>query len=209
VEIATAAGELVERWKGLELRIVSRAALPSEWSPALLAPYLERRVGEIVTRSAVSVAVGVNGHTNGMLKRADGKPFGNGFHMSRSHAGELTLSVTSQAAVGCDCEPVKPRTPEVWHDLLGPGGFALANFVACEAHETLESAATRVWCAVECVRKAGLRPDMGIVLAPPEEHADAAPGWVVLAAGTARIGTVVAPVAGFDEPLAFAVLVGS
>jgi len=47
------------------------------------------------------------------------------------------------------------------------------------------------------------------VLAPPEEHADAVSGWVVLAAGTARIGTVVVPVAGFDDPLAFAVLVGS
>ena len=135
VEIATAAGELVERWTGLELRIVSCAASPNEWIPALLAPYLERRVAEIVPSAAVSVAVGVNGDTNGMLKRGDGKPFTNGSHLSRSHAGELTISVMSPASVGCDCEPVTSRSPEVWRDLLGAGGFALAELVAREGGE--------------------------------------------------------------------------
>jgi enediyne polyketide synthase len=206
VEIATEAGELVERWTGLQLRIVSSAASPNEWTPALLAPYLERRVGEIVPRAAVSVAVGVNGHTHGMLKRADGKPFTNGFHISRSHAGELTLSVSSPAAVGCDCEPVSARPPDVWRDLLGAGGFALAELVARERSEPLDAAATRVWCAMESVKKAGLRHDLGMVLATAEEAA-AQSGWVVLGAGAARIATVVAPVSGFEQPLAFAVLV--
>ncbi len=209
LEIATAQGDIVERWTGLELRIVSTAASPAEWTPALLAPYLERRIGEIVPRAAVSVALGVNGHTNGMLKRPDGKPVANGFHVSRSHAGELTLSVTSPAAVGCDCEPVAARSSAVWRDLLGAGGFALAELVAREGREPLEAAATRVWCAIECVKKAGLRQDLGIVLSTPEEHAASASGWVVLGAGASRIATLVAPVAGFDQPLAFAFLVGA
>lgn len=207
VEIATMAGELVERWTGLELRIVSSAASPNEWIPALLAPYLERRVAEIVPSAAVSVAVGMNGHTNGVLKRGDGKPFTNGFHLSRSHAGELTLSVKSLTSVGCDCEPVTARPPAVWRDLLGAGGFALAELVAREGGEPLEVAATRVWCAMEAVKKAGLRHDIGIVLETLQEPRSAASGWVVLGAGAARIATLVAPVAGFADPVAFAVLV--
>jgi enediyne polyketide synthase len=206
VEIATTAGELVERWTGLELRIVGSVASPNEWTPALLAPYLERRVAEIVPSAAVSVAVDLNGHPNGTLKRGDGKPFTNGFHLSRSHAGELTISVMSPAPVGCDCEPVTTRPLEVWRDLLGAGGFALAELVVREGGEPLEAAATRVWCAIEAVKKAGLRHDIGIVLATPQEPRSAASGWVVLEAGAARIATLVSPVAGFADPVAFAIL---
>ena len=113
----------------------------------------------------------------------------------------------SPASVGCDCEPVTARPPEVWRDLLGAGGFALAELVAREGGEPLETAATRVWCAIEAVKKAGLRHDIGIVLATPQEPGSAASGWVVLGAGAARIATLVAPVAGFADPVAFAVLV--
>ena len=215
MEITTPAGAVLERWNRLELRIVSTSApAPSTWPAALLAPYLERRVGEIVPRSRVGVVVGSNGNGNGngngkKLHRADGKPIANGIQISRAHAGKLTFTVTSSEAVGCDCEPVTPRPAATWRDLLGAGGFALAELVAREAREDLDRAATRVWCAMESMKKAGARQDMGIVLASPEEHQAAVAGWVLLGAGTSRIATLIAPVAGFSEPLAFAVLVGA
>ena len=208
--IVTPQGQVVEQWKGLELRIVSAAALPSHWPPALLAPYLERRIGEIAPRSHVSIKLGINGNGsgNGLLHRTDGKPQHPSGFISRSHAGNLTLAATSPEAVGCDCEPVAPRTAAAWGDLLGPGGFALAKLVARETREELDPAATRVWCALECARKAGARSDIGIVLATPDDPNSISSGWVVLAAGAARIATLVAPVAGFRELLAFAVMVG-
>ena len=73
--------------------------------------------------------------------------------------------------------------------------------------EQLDAAATRVWCMIEAVKKAGLRQDIGVVLATPQAPQSAASGWVVLGAGAARIATLVAPVAGFADPVAFAVLV--
>ena len=47
----------------------------------------------------------------------------------------------------------------------------------------------------------------GDTLAAPQEPRSTASGWVVLGAGAARIATLVAPVAGFADPVAFAVLV--
>ncbi|HEV2448751.1 MAG TPA: SDR family NAD(P)-dependent oxidoreductase, partial [Candidatus Sulfopaludibacter sp.] len=209
MEIATPEGQVVERWSEMELRIVSTSApVPDVWPPALLAPYLERRVCEIVPRRQVGVLLGTNGKSNG-YRRPDGKPVSNGIQLSRAHAGNLTMTVTSGAPVGCDCEPVASRTASVWRDLLGPGGFALAELVSREAAEDLDHAATRVWCAVESMKKAGARQDLGIVLATPEEHLAAQSGWVVLGAGASRIATLIAPVAGFSDPVAFAVLVGA
>src|SRR5262249_61007160 len=104
-----------------------------------------------------------------------------------------TISVMSPASVGCDCELVTARPPEVWRDLLGASGFALAELVAREGAEPLEAAATRVWCAIEAVKKAGLRHDIGIGLATPQEPRAAASGWGVLGAGAARSAHLGAP----------------
>ena len=213
--IATDAGEVVERWTGLELRIVTTAPALPTWPPALLAPYLERRIAEIAPLGGVAVAVGANGNRNGhgrkngLVRRPDGKPLLNGSHISRSHARGLVLTVTAPAEVGCDCEPVTPRSAATWRDLLGPAGFALAELVAREIREDLSKAATRVWCALECMKKAGARQDLGILLSTADDSTAGSGGWVVLGAGSGRIATLVAPVAGFDEPLAFAVLVNS
>jgi enediyne polyketide synthase len=111
--------------------------------------------------------------------------------------------------VGCDCEPVTPRPPDVWRDLLGADGFALADLVARSAGESQHTAATRVWCALESLKKAGARLDAGIVFSTPEDSTAAAPGWVVLRSGTAQIPTLVAVVSGVDQPLAIAILVAS
>jgi enediyne polyketide synthase len=207
LEIQTLEGEPVECWSGLELRIVGPAESPQRWPAALLAPYLERRIAETTGLDGVSVALRPNGIARGIFRRADGKPLRNGSYVSRSHAGGLTLEVSAAVAVGCDCEPVTPRPPDVWRDLLGADGFALADLVARSAGESQHTAATRVWCALESLKKAGARLDAGIVFSTPEDSTAAAPGWVVLRSGTAQIPTLVAVVSGVDQPLAIAILV--
>jgi len=208
LEIKTLDGELVERWSGLELRIVGPAVLPHQWPGALLAPYLERRIAESWGPPRVSITLSPNGHANGILKRPDGKPSPNGVHVSRSHAGQLTLEVTSHVPVGCDCEQVTPRRQDGWRDLLGPDGFALAELIAHSASESPDIAATRVWCAIESLKKAGARPDAGLVLSSEDATASAPSSWITLRSGAARIATLVAPVDGAGQPFAFAILVG-
>ena len=46
VDVRDPAGALVERWEGLQLHAVRKRDGSGPWTPALLGPYLERRVGD-------------------------------------------------------------------------------------------------------------------------------------------------------------------
>jgi enediyne polyketide synthase len=92
----------------------------------------------------------------------------------------------------------------VWRDLLGPERFALAGVLAQETGEDLAAAATRVWAAQECLKKAGLMADTPLVLSSSTEN-----GWILFTAGSLGVATLVAPVRGAHDPLALAVLVKS
>jgi enediyne polyketide synthase len=220
-EIVGAGGEVLVGGRGLLLRLVDGAAHPgalgsrsadNPWPPALLAPYLERRVKEILPLSGISVllvANGNNGRSHGILHRPDGKPLAVAGHVSRSRAGNLTMTVGGAQPVGCDCEAVAGRTPDLWRDLLGQDGFALAGLLARDLCEDLDRSCTRVWCALESVKKAGGRRDLALALSSPRGSMAEFDGWVVLRAGPASIATLVAPVAGFAGPLAFALMVGA
>ena len=120
-----------------------------------------------------------------------------------SRGRSFTLTVTSRSAVGCDCEPVMPRPLSTWRDLLGPGGIALAELVSREmCGMTSISAATRVWCALECVKKPGSQ-DIGpscFRLSGGRCTASASSGSGVPGiAGVTRIATLVAPVVGIGD----------
>ena len=80
-----AAGAPVERWEGLQLRVVGAAGRKVPWVTALLGPYLERKVREIVPGAAISIAMRRNGDSRQAIeqalgfravlgKRPDGKP---------------------------------------------------------------------------------------------------------------------------------------
>ena len=114
------------------------------------------------------------------------------------------MAVAGPGPMGCDVEPVTPRSAETWQDLLGTERFALAELVAREADEDRDTAATRVWAAGECLKKAGVSLDSPLVLA--SAHAD---GWVVLSSGSLAIASFVAPVRDRQERLALAVLTRS
>jgi enediyne polyketide synthase len=137
--------------------------------------------------------------------RFDGKPEVAGERdVSVAHARDLTLALAGHRPVGCDIEPVVGRPDVTWQDLLGPDRFALAQFIARESREDLAAAATRVWTASECLKKAGALADAPLILATSTMD-----GWVVLESGLLAIATFIAPVQAMQEPLAFAILLRS
>jgi len=219
LEVVDPAGRVRERWEGLRLRRAGELAPAGGWVPALLGPYLERMVEELIPGAAVAAAVERDGRGGRearrtralrralgvrvpLSRRADGRPEAAGatLAVSAAHAGGLTLAVSGAAPLGCDVEPVAAREPSVWRDLLGADGWALAGIVAGAAGESANAAATRVWSAREALVKAGAQR------AAPLVFASTAPGgWVVLQSGATAVASAALRVAGEDLPLVLAV----
>ena len=222
VDVTSADGVAVERWEGLQLRIVATAAPRAAWLPELLAPYLERRVSELTHASGPLVTLQRDGRGDGaasdaairsvagqdvvIRRRPDGKPELLGAHartVSVAHMGELVLAAAGSAPLACDLEPVVERSETLWQDLLGTS-MALARLVAAENGETVHAAATRVWATTECLKKCGAPPDAPLTLV-----SSSGDGWVVLGSGAVVTATALVRIQGHDAPIVIAVLIGN
>jgi enediyne polyketide synthase len=209
-------GTLFEKWEGLCLRKVEDLPRRECWSESLLGPYVERRLEELLPHARVAVVLERGAHADQAIqlalgstakwhRRPDGKPEAAGMTaVSAAHTGGLVLAVSGQAPIGCDLELVAARPPETWRDLLGVERFRLAELLAGEAGEDFKAAATRVWTAIECLKKAG-----AMVGAPLVLGAICRDGWILLGSGAQAIATYLAPVREFAAPLAIGVLTGS
>jgi enediyne polyketide synthase len=207
-------GSVLEQWEGLCLRKVADIPRRRPWMPSLLAAHVERRLEEFVPCAGASVVLerGVTGNDalaqalGGdvvLRRRADGKPeASNGRAVSAAHAGDLTLAVAAAQAAGCDLESVTARGVEDWRGLLGAERFRLAELLAAKAD--LDTAATRVWCAVECLKKVGAATDAPLTLVAAADD-----GWTVLSSGARVIATYGGAVADGPERLVVGVLVTS
>ena len=218
-------GRIVERWEGLRLQAVRKTDGRGPWIPVLLGPYLERQAAELLPhrpRCVVepdSVAVAGGRHSRReqteaavgrMLEspvivshRGDGKPevAVDGIGVSASHGAGVTLAVTGPGRVGCDVEAVRDRTVEDWRALLGAEQFALAELIQREFGEGLSVAATRVWGAVECLRKTGRALAGPVTLARPGPA-----GWVLLHSGQAKIAAFCTRLRDEPDPVVFTIL---
>jgi enediyne polyketide synthase len=216
-------GELQEYWQGLQVTMVKGANFTGPWSPPVLGPYLERRLKELVPSANVTVAIERDpdadrrAQSNLALQRAlggkiavqrrpDGKPeVMDGRVVSVAHTAELTLAVAGpqeNGPIGCDVEPVEVRSEAVWQGLLGSERFKLVDVVAQTAHEDRDIAATRVWTAGECLKKAGAALDTALTLASASPD-----GWVLLSAGSLVTATYLAQIQSGPNPLVLAMLV--
>jgi enediyne polyketide synthase len=184
----------------------------------LLGPYVERQLaalghtpparvlfaetpGEPARRGAGRAIA--DGITAGTRIRPDGKPEGaNGAAVSAAHAGALTMAVTGPSGVGCDVEPVADRPAHVWRDLLGSDRATLADLIARERPEPYAAGATRVWAAIESLKKAGAAAGAPLVLDRIRDD-----GWVTLRAGRYAVSTWVAERAA-EHTVALAVATG-
>lgn len=195
-------GAILEKWSGLRLRKVEDLPRRSPWKEALLGPYLERRLEELIPGCRVGVvvarggpdgpsarsqaAVGVLlGTSTTVLHRADGKPeVAGGPEISTAHAGDVTLAVGGPAPIGCDLETVSLRTAEAWLELLGAERMSLAQRISAETGDDLSTSATRLWTALECLKKAGAMSDAPLVL-----RGGSPDGWVTFSSGPRTIAT--------------------
>jgi enediyne polyketide synthase len=231
IAVRDEAGEVVERWDGLRLQAVRKGDGRGPWVVPLLGSYLERELEDLVgaevavavvpdqaepasdAASATSAAGGrraltalATGHAVGhpveITYRPDGRPeLDGGRTISASHGAGTTLSVVAAGTLGCDVEAVTERPPQEWADLLGQHA-ALAKLVAAETDQSLDAAGTRVWSAIECLRKAGLPAEAPLTLTDVRRDT-----WTVLASGELRIATLVTSLRDAPEPVVFAVLV--
>ncbi len=219
LEVTDAHGEVIERWQGLRLRAVETMSMHEAWPDALLAPYLERRLEELAAAGArVKVALERGGRaerpartdtviqhalgkTARVWRRPDGKPVCAGEEtISAAHALDFTLAVARAGGTACDLEAVAPRTNTVWRDLLGTESFQLAERITREHGESADTAATRLWTAMECLKKIGQPVTSPLVL-----EASTDDGWTQLRAGGVTIMTCVAAVRGLKSPLVLSV----
>jgi len=228
VEVKDADGRLWERWTGLRLRMIDGAAFRGPWAAPLVGPYVERRVRGLIPGSAVSVVVELDatagerrprseralrrllGGSVRVARRPDGRPelltddgpeVSSRQHVSVSHCRDLTLAVAGGRRLACDVEEVGARDASVWRDLLGPEAFALASTVARLAGESLDAAATRVWTAKECLKKAGASDAAPLTLGSIEGD-----GWVTLESPPYLAVTCAAEMIGLEKRLIFTVL---
>jgi enediyne polyketide synthase len=225
IDVLSPTGVLVERWEGLTLRAVRKRDGAGPWVPSMLSSYLERSLERVLggsrtvvvepdpyygaaattaerraqTELAASRAIG---GPAGVRYRPDGKPEVDGVEVSASHKADLTLAVVGSSQLACDVETAVEREAQDWSGLLGPELVALSELLAQETGESPTVSSTRVWCALECVRKTGA---MTQALAVHRVHAD---GWAVLSSGEARIATWATTVNGQPQPVVFAVLAG-
>ncbi len=223
IAVRTSAGEVVERWEGLSLRAVRKGDGRGPWVAPLLGSYLERTLEHLL---GVAVAAAVEpdqpddpeqdggrragtvlaasralGRRVTIRYRPDGRPEIDGDQsISASHGAGVTLCVATAGPVGCDVEPVAPRSSVTWDGLLGSHA-SVAGLVATETGEGLDTACTRVWAAIECVQKAGLPASAPVTLTPVRQDA-----WTVFASGALRIATLVTTLRDAPDPVVFAVL---
>jgi enediyne polyketide synthase len=213
-------GNVHERWEGLALRRIGAIALPERWPATLLSSYLERRLDELVgdrrarvamlhgdgsRRDAADLALSrALGGVVGVHRRPDGRPVTRApTDVSAAHLIGCTLAVAGAGPVACDIELVTRRAHAVWCDLLGDERLELARRVAAEGSEEFDRAATRVWSAAECIKKAGLAVAEPLKLARVESD-----GWTLLRCADACVATLATRIDGIDGEVVVAVLVG-
>ncbi len=225
VEIRAPGGRLLERWAGLRLRAVRRNDGAGPWDPVLLGPYLERHLAGRVPdglrcvvepdaspasgdrdsqRGRTSAAVSrLLGHPATVFYRGDGKPevAGCDVTISASHGAGVTFAVAGGTRLACDVETVRDRSGQDWRALLGADLAALGTTIQRAAGDKPAVAATRVWGAVECVRKAGRALAQPLIL-----EGTGPGGWVALRSGPASIATFATRLRGQPQAIVLAVL---
>jgi enediyne polyketide synthase len=214
LEILAESGEVLETWTGLNLQMVEPLAVAS-WSPGTLATYLERKMEEFAPSAVLKIgfeqaqhemplrskrSAGTNGFHADVYHRPYGRPEVNGSACaSFAHSGDLTMLVAADQLVACDLEAVS-GTALSWPDLLGQH-HALAKLVSGHSAEEFNIAATRVWSALECLKKAEIGDSAPLSMLSGQEK-----GWILFRSGPNLIATFSASVTGRTAPLVVAIL---
>ena len=142
-------------------------------------------------------------NTEQLLKRADGKPFINSDeHVSVSHHADAKMLVKSQTKVGCDVEQVNDRDASTWNAMLGKDKTELAAFVSTSLKESISVSSTRLWGAMECLKKSGDNLLSAISLDKSDTD-----GFVIFKSGNKKVISYCAWLNEFNSDVVFSVLI--
>jgi enediyne polyketide synthase len=205
VKVEDSNGHLCERWNGLRLHAVARIEMQWPWPAPLLAPYLERRLAEILPSTDVRISLNeaaANQDSKCSYHRPDGKPEEQAhpkMQVSHSHCGNLILTARSQLAIGCDMERYADRDEPSWSGLLGEQWLSVAQMIGSENDIGLDQCATQVWALKESLRKCGAAFDQHLQI-----QSQTSDGWTILSSGELQAATFLTSIQGFREKIAFA-----
>ena len=227
MEILNEFGQVLERWEALTLKVISPIKDSTQYSGALLGPYLEREIQALIPEANMRVVVDkdatatrtarkeralkqIVGITASLQRRLDGKPevliHGEGgvpkTEVSISHCDSYTIVVGGDVPVGCDIESVKTRSPQDWNDLLGAEKFLLTELLVDETGQTIDVCGTCVWSAMECLKKVGFLEVTPLVL-----ESTSTQNWIQFNSGSLLIATHLSAVPDSAEPLIISLLI--
>jgi NAD(P)-dependent dehydrogenase (short-subunit alcohol dehydrogenase family)/acyl-CoA thioesterase FadM/3-hydroxymyristoyl/3-hydroxydecanoyl-(acyl carrier protein) dehydratase len=135
-------------------------SLPREERRRLVRPFVERAAR---TRLGLSPEEGcpvtLDWLPSGKPRLAHAGPTELG--VSVAHDDHTCLCVVAAGQVGCDWTPIRPRSREDWTALLGTARLDLLDQLI-SGGDTLDMAATRIWSAVEALRKATQAQDVAL-----------------------------------------------
>lgn len=221
LSIRDADEQVVEYWEGVRLAAVRGESAQIPYAPALLGVYVERRLGDLLPGARLRVAI-VNGggprearstavrtallgsFAGGapvLERRPDGRRVMPGGSVSIAHGEQHTLAVTAPQVAACDLQEVVARGTDVWAGLLGRTYSQLALELQGGSGGDASVASTRVWCAIECLKKQGVPHDAPLAIA--SRHTD---GWVVLHSGDYGVATYASHATEHEPALVLAVL---
>jgi enediyne polyketide synthase len=205
IKVEDLSGRTCERWNGLRLHAVAPIESQWPWPAALLSPYLERRLAEILPSTDVLISLHeakTNEDPQSSYHRPDGKPEERADlegELSRSHCGNLILTASSQQPVGCDMEQCADRNEALWPGLLGKQWLSVAQMIASESDIALDQSATQVWALKESLRKCGAAFDQSLQI-----DTETSDGWTILSSGKWQAATFLTSIHGFQDKVAFA-----
>lgn len=157
ITVTENSGVLLQQWNGVVFRAIAGGKQPP-LTLLLASVALQRKVDELLgKRGFVSVTIGERSILAHVPKRTDGKRLPAKGSLSRSHANGTSLIATAEASIACDMEVVVDSPPAAWQALFNEDSAALIEYIQQETGEHFSTVATRVWCALECIRKIGLQ----------------------------------------------------
>jgi enediyne polyketide synthase len=174
------------------------------WPAALLAPYLERRLSEILPSTDIRIFLNEAAAQDSKCSchRPDGKPEEQThpeMQVSRSHCGGLILTARSLQPVGCDMEQCTDRDQTSWTGLLGEQWLSLAQMIGSGGAIPLDQSATQVWALKESLRKCGAAFDQHLQI-----DTQTSDGWTILLSGELQAATFATSIQGLEGRVAFA-----
>lgn len=177
VEARDSHGQFLEQWRGLHLHMVDEAVPREQWTEALLGPYCERRIAELVP-GMEPVLLTVHNANDG---------------------NSLILQPIGLDQKICNLQIVRPRLDKLWRALLCTHEYAFAQQLSSQNGEDFDTAATRVLAVSEVLKASEIPCDTPFIQIQAERD-----GWQILKMGSHQFLTTILSVRSQPHPFAFA-----